>query len=216
MSETYVLQPGKKWEIDYEVMLNPRMPLNPDQMTGYLNKATQQQLQAYQKALAEKQLTNPLLMGWNITNLKITKYSIVRCTSLSCVQETNNAGFRFKVQYAMIVDGTAAKSTLTMDVNNYSTWWDHDVLWITTFLNELWKTSPFFTLYQGIKWLGYKIYQAGKATVNWFEKNWKLLILLAIGVGFLFITQGMRGKLRTWISIGVFAILAYWLIPLVA
>ncbi len=217
MSETYVLQPGKKWEIDYEIMLNPQMPLNAgEQQEEYLKKATQQQLQAYQKAFAEKQLTNMLLAGWNIANLKIIKYSIVSCTHFSCLQETNNAGFRFKVDYALIVDGTTAIEPLTMNINNYSSWWANDVLWISTFLTTMWKTSPFLTLYEGIKWLGYKIYQAVKTTLNWFQKSWKLLILLAVGVGFMFLTQGTKGKLRTWVSIGVFAILAYWLIPLVA
>ncbi len=219
MDETYVLKPGKKWEIDYEVMLNPKTPLNPGkQQEEYLQKATEQQLQQYQQALAEKQLTNPMLSGWKISSLSIKKYELVRCTTFSCIQETNNAGYRIKVDYAMIVDGTNAGTSLTINVANYTTWWDHDVFWLSAFLKEMWKTSPFFTLYSGVKWLGYKLYQAGKAIVNWGEtvidwikNNWKLALILVIAVLFVFLNgRGGGSTLALFLIVGI---VAYWLYP---
>ncbi len=228
----FTLQPGQAYQLTFQMPLavnSGSSGLTSAQLTSTLNTVMADELTNFQEQLASEQLSSgAALLGWNITSLSMSSYSLD-----SSIPNLTSNEIGVDANCSMVIDGTNAYIPLyitpastggpafVMPTSTSVQWY------ISNFFTNFWVVDLAVSIAGAIKWLAWEVWQGGTAAVEaginvvtWIEQNWKLLLVLSLGVLTLYLSNRVpKGKAKGVLTIaGLAAVLGplvYWLWPLV-
>ena len=176
----YVMEYGKKYYIQIAVSYQPKpdTQVNADLLlTTYAGDLMNETLTKFQQKLAQEQLTQPELIGWNVYNIEIQSKSV------SFSNDIFNPNPILHLTYNIYFDGTKAFYNLTFEDDEGTNWFDNMIIYLKTFFMDFFITNnPFVILYNDIKIIGLYIIEGIKDTFNWIREWWWILLLGGVGI----------------------------------
>ena len=176
----YVMEYGKKYYIQIAVSYQPKpdTQVNADLLlTTYAGDLMNETLTKFQEKLAQEQLTQPELIGWNVYNIEIQSKSV------SFSNDIFNPNPILHLTYNIYFDGTKAFYNLTFEDDEGTNWFDNMIIYLKTFFMDFFITNnPLIILYNDIKVIGLYIIEGIKDTFDWIREWWWVLLLGGVGI----------------------------------
>ncbi len=175
----YVMEYGKKYYIQIAVSYQPKpdTQVNADLLlTTYAGDLMNETLTKFQQKLAQEQLTQPELIGWNVYNIEIQSKSV------SFSNDIFNPNPILHLTYNIYFDGTKAFYNLTFEDDEGTNWFDNMIIYLKTFFMDFITNNPLIILYNDIKVIGLYIIEGIKDTFDWIREWWWVLLLGGVGI----------------------------------